>query len=373
MVIHRFPKIHLSIILVNYFCKHLNAFIYYNNIMHQTPIDLRSDTVTKPTRAMLDAMISAKVGDDVFGDDPTVIALEKKAATIFGKDAALYCPSGTMTNQIAVNVHTQPGDEVICEESSHVYRYEGGGIARNSGASVRLLHGNRGRFTAEMVVSQINPDDAHFPVTRLVVAENTSNRGGGSCYKLNELKAISRLCRTHDLRFHLDGARLFNALIKTKTTALEIGPLFDSISICLSKGLGAPVGSLLIGEEEFIQKARRVRKVFGGGMRQAGYMAAAGLYALENHIERLDEDHQRAQHLENILKGCSFVKEVIPVETNIIVVRLLTELNEQAFLSKMEAAGIRAVGFGPHTIRLVTHLDFKDAMLEEARNILAGL
>jgi threonine aldolase len=338
--------------------------------MYNTPIDLRSDTVTKPTSAMLDAMMSAKVGDDVFGDDPTVIALEKKAATMFGKDAALYCPSGTMTNQIAVNVHTHPGDEIICDESSHVYRYEGGGIARNSGASVRLLHGDRGRFTAEQVSGQINPDDPHFPVSRLVVAENTSNRGGGSCYHLKELIAISRVCRTHNLRFHLDGARLFNALIQTNTTAAEIGPLFDSISICLSKGLGAPVGSILIGEADFIQQARRVRKVFGGGMRQAGYIAAAGLYALENHIERLEEDHRRARELEKTLVKCSFVKEVLPVETNIIVVRLLTELNEQDFLSKLEAAGIRAVGFGPHTIRLVTHLDFDDELLEKAMKIL---
>lgn len=328
-------------------------------------IDLRSDTVTRPSKEMLEAIQSASVGDDVFGDDPTVIALEEKAASLFEKDAALFCPSGTMTNQIAIKVHTRPGDEVICDESSHVYRYEGGGIAMNSGASVRLVDGNRGRIKAQHIRENINPDDIHFPVTRLVVAENTSNRGGGSCYDLTDLQEISIACEENQLQFHLDGARLFNALVKTGMKTLEVGNIFDSISICLSKGLGAPVGSLLIGDQSFIRQARRVRKVFGGAMRQAGYLAAAGIYALDNHVDRLKDDHQRATAIGNILSECSFVKEVLPIETNIVVFKIQDNINDSEFLKKLELNGIHGVGFGPQTIRFVTHLDFDDVMLEE--------
>jgi threonine aldolase len=333
-------------------------------------IDLRSDTVTRPTKGMLDAMIAAEVGDDVFGDDPTVIALEKKAAGMFGKKAALFCPSGTMTNQIAIKVHTRPGDEVICDESSHVYRYEGGGIGMNSGSSVRLLQGDRGRFKAEEVVQNLNPDDIHHPVSRLVVAENTSNRGGGSCYALNDLEAISKACKAHDLAFHLDGARLFNAMVKTGTTAPQFGTLFDSISICLSKGLGAPVGSLLLGTEDFIHQARRVRKVFGGAMRQAGYLAAAGIYALDHHVERLKDDHARAAILGQVLASCSYVKEVLPVETNILIFRLQDDINDTEYVGWLESNGLLCRGFGPQTIRFVTHLDFDDNMLEKGVEIL---
>jgi threonine aldolase len=337
-------------------------------------IDLRSDTITRPTPEMLDAMVKAEVGDDVFGDDPTVIALEKKAAALFGKEASLFCPSGTMTNQIAIKVHTRPGDEVICDESAHVYRYEGGGIARNSGASVRLLNGNRGRFKAEDVHQNINPtDDPHFPLSRLVVAENTSNRGGGSCYELEDLQAISRACREHGLAFHLDGARLFNALVKKSQPSVEVGNCFDSISICLSKGLGAPVGSLLIGSKNFIGEARRVRKVFGGGMRQAGYLAAAGIYALDHHVERLKEDHERAEILASVLATCHFVAEVMPVETNILVFKLQDSVKDSDFLASLNSQGLTGIGFGPQTIRFVTHLDFDDHMLDDAVSILKSI
>lgn len=336
-------------------------------------IDLRSDTITRPTKKMLDAMQSAPVGDDVFGDDPTVNALQQKAAALFDMEAALFCPSGTMTNQIAIRVHTHPGDEVICDEGSHVYRYEGGGIGMNSGASVRLVQGTRGRIKAEDVNRNINPDDPHFPVTRLVVAENTSNRGGGSCYEQPDLEEISQACKENELAFHLDGARLFNALVKTGTKAPEIGRLFDSISICLSKGLGAPVGSLLLGTHEFIKKAHRVRKVFGGGMRQAGYLAAAGIYALDNHIDRLNEDHRRASAIAATLSQCNYVAEVLPVETNIVVFKLKEGIKDQEFLKNLQTKGVRGIGFGPQTIRFVTHLDFDDAMLEATEKILRRL
>ncbi len=339
-------------------------------LMKDQIIDLRSDTVTRPTNEMLKAMFEAKVGDDVFGDDPTVIELERKAASIFGKEAGLFCPSGTMTNQIAIKAHTKPGDEVICDAGSHVYNYEGGGIAFNSGASVRLIQGNRGRITAEQVQQNINPDDVHFPVSRLVVAENTSNRGGGSCYEFPELKKISRVCKQHDLKYHLDGARFFNAMVATGIDPQKTGPLFDSVSICLSKGLGAPVGSVLLGDTSYIRVARRIRKVFGGGMRQAGYLAAAGIYALDNHIERLREDHTRAKEIESMLKLLPFVSGVNQVDTNIVVFTLKAEINPVDFLTRLKEHGILAIGFGPQTIRMVTHLDFTDEMLEILAAIL---
>ncbi len=336
-------------------------------------IDLRSDTITKPTREMLEAMFSAKVGDDVFGDDPTVNELQQKAARMFGMEAALYCPSGTMTNQIAIKVHTKPGDEVICDEGSHVYRYEGAGIAFNSGSSVRLIQGDRGRITAEQILQNINPDDQHFPVSKLVVAENTANRGGGSCYNYRELEKISKACKENDLGFHLDGARLFNALIETGQKPGQYGKIFDSISICLSKGLGAPVGSLILGDKDFINQARRIRKVFGGAMRQAGFMAAAGLFALDNNIARLKEDHDKAKKISNVLSNCSFVKEVLPVETNIVVFKLIDNIKDTDFLNTLEAKGVRAVGFGPQTIRMVTHLDFTENMLDDLIHIVKSI
>jgi threonine aldolase len=336
-------------------------------------IDLRSDTITKPTKEMLDAMFSAKVGDDVFGDDPTVNALQEKVAKMFGKEAALFCPSGTMTNQIAIKVHTRPGDEVICDESSHVYRYEGAGIAFNSGSSVRLIHGDRGRITAGQVLENINPDDQHYPISRLVVAENTSNRGGGSCYDFQELKKISKICKQNNLGFHLDGARLFNALEVTGETTEQVGEIFDSISICLSKGLGAPIGSLLLGDGNFIHQARRIRKVFGGAMRQAGYLAAAGIFALDHHVQRLNEDHAKAKQIGKLLAECSFVKYVLPVETNIVVFKLIDLMKDTDFLNSLESKGVRAIGFGPQTIRMVTHLDFTEKMLDELSIVLKSI
>ncbi|MFH1298106.1 MAG: GntG family PLP-dependent aldolase [Bacteroidota bacterium] len=339
-------------------------------LMKDQIVDLRSDTVTRPTPGMMQAMVSARVGDDVFGDDPSVIALEEKAAAMFGKEAGLFCPSGTMTNQIAIKVHTRPGDEVICDIGSHIYKYEGGGIAFNSGASVRVIQGDRGRITAEQVAANINPDDIHFPVSKLVVAENTSNRGGGSCYDAIELQRISILCRERALKFHLDGARFFNAMIATGIDPLKTGTLADSISICLSKGLGAPVGSLLLGSAEFIRQARRIRKVLGGAMRQAGYLAAAGTYALDHHITRLSEDHVRAGRIGRLLEACPFVTQVAPIETNIIVFTLSGEMPDERFLFRLKEAGILAIGFGPQAIRMVTHLDVSDAMIEKLAGVL---
>lgn len=319
---------------------------------------------------MLEYMQTAEVGDDVFGEDPTINSLEEKAALVFGMESAVFCPSGTMTNQIAIKCHTQPGDEVICDELSHVYQYEGGGIAFNSGASVKLLYGNRGRITAEMVQQNIQPDDVHRPVSRLVVVENTSNRGGGSCYDFEELEKIGQLCKQKQLAYHIDGARLFNAIIAKKESAQQYGQLFDSISICLSKGLGAPVGSLLLGNKHLIKKARRFRKVFGGGMRQAGSLAAAGLFALENQVARLQIDHDHAKVLEDLLSSCSFVKEILPVETNILIAECAADFDMQQFMVKMKEKGVLFFAIAPKKFRLVTHLDITPDMLSQFEKTL---
>lgn len=327
-------------------------------------IDLRSDTVTKPSKGMLEAMMNAPVGDDVFGDDPSINKLQQMAAEMFGMEAALFCPSGTMTNQIAINVHTQPGDEIICEENSHVYLYEGGGIAKNSGSSVKLLKGNKGQITAKSIKDAIRADDVHFPKSSLISLENTSNKGGGTCYDLEEIKAIKQVSQKHGLGYHLDGARLFNALVATGQSAEEYGRAFDSISICLSKGLGCPVGSLLLGTEEFIYHARRVRKAFGGGMRQAGYLAAAGIYALENNIDRLKEDHDLAQLLANKLRAADEVIEVWEPETNIVVGVLKSYEAVDQYLEKLKSKGVWAVRFGANMIRMVSHLDIDRKAVE---------
>jgi threonine aldolase len=312
---------------------------------------------------MLEAMHSAAVGDDVFGEDPSINTLEEHAAALFGMEKAIFCPSGTMTNQIAIKCHTQPGDEVICDELSHVYQYEGGGIASNSGASVKLLQGDRGRITAELVTQNIQPDDVHRPISSLVVVENTSNRGGGSCYDFTALEQIGQVCKEKNLAFHIDGARLFNALVAKKETPLQYGKLFDSISICLSKGLGAPVGSLLLGKQDFIKKARRVRKVFGGGMRQAGSLAAAGLFALENHVERLQTDHEQAIQLNAMLTSLPFVKEILPVETNIIIAECNNDFDLLGWQTKMKENGILFYAISKNKFRLVTHLDITPDMI----------
>src|SRR6267154_2290194 len=291
-------------------------------------IDLRSDTVTKPTPGMLEAMMSAEVGDDVFGEDPTVKKLEEKCAAMLGMDGAVYCPSGTMTNQIGIKVLTQPYDEVICYKGSHIYKYEGGGLAGNSNVSVRLLNGDRGRISVEEIAANINNiQDAHQSLTSVVALENTVVREAGSFYKLDQIAGISQFGRSKNLKMHLDGARFFNALAETGEKASDFGKHFDTISICLSKGLGAPVGSVLLYKKEFEVKARRMRKAYGGGMRQAGFLAAAGLYALDNHVHRLKEDHARAKKLGDALKGLDWVKSVMPVDTNIVIFEVNALLN----------------------------------------------
>ncbi len=333
-------------------------------------IDFRSDTVTRPTPGMKEFMMQAPVGDDVFGEDASINELEQKAAAMFGMEAGLFCPSGTMTNQIAIKVHTQPGDEVICDQLSHVYQYEGGGIAYNSAASVRLLQGNRGRITAAQVSESINPDDVHKPHSSLVVLENTSNRGGGSCYELADIQNIKEVCLKNNLMLHLDGARLFNALVRKQQSPTDYGKLFHSISICLSKGLGSPVGSVLLGTNDFIRKARRVRKVFGGGMRQAGVIAAAGSYALDHHINRLAEDHSHARVLEQALLLHPEVDSVLPVETNIILFNLKAGTTAAQFVEKLKEKGILCFTTGPQQVRWVLHLDISPAMVERAVTIL---
>ncbi len=336
-------------------------------------IDYRSDTVTRPTPGMLEAMMKAKVGDDVFGEDPSVNELESMASGMFGMEAALFCPSGTMTNQIAIKCHTQPGDEVICDETAHVYQYEGGGIAFNSGASVRLLPGDLGRITAEQVLTAINPDDPHRANTSLVCLENTSNRGGGSCYDIEEIKKIRALCDEKNLAFHLDGARLFNALVAKKENPRQYGELFDSISICLSKSLGCPVGSLLLGPKPFIKKARRVRKVFGGGMRQAGFLAAAGIYALQNHIDRLSDDHSNAKQIAAAIQQKKFVRQVLPVETNIIIFELDEQVSSPSLVSKLKDSGILGYSISSNRVRLVVHLDITPLMVTKTIEVFGQL
>lgn len=336
-------------------------------------IDFISDTVTRPTPGMLETMMAAKTGDDVFGEDPSVNELETLAAGMFGMEAAVFCPSGTMTNQIAIKCHTQPGDEVICDENAHIYQYEGGGISFNSGASVKLIHGDKGRITAEEVKAAINPDDNHRAHTSLVCLENTSNRGGGSCYDFEEIKKIGKVCTENDLKFHLDGARLFNALIAKKETPKQYGDVFDSISICLSKSLGCPVGSLLIGKKDFIKKARRIRKVFGGGMRQAGFLAAAGIYALKNHVERLSEDHLHAKQIAEAIAKKDFVKFVLPAETNIIIFELKDELTAPQLVSKLKEQNIRGYAIAPNRVRLVVHLDITKEMVGKTVDVIHTL
>ncbi len=333
-------------------------------------INLLSDTVTKPTPAMLRAMMSAEVGDDVFREDPTVNALEEKSAALFGHEAALFCPSGTMTNQIALKVHTRPLDEVICDEMSHIYQYEVGGYAFNSGIAVNLLRTPNGILDASLVESAIRPPYDWLPRSTLVVIENTSNKGGGSLYSLAGMRAIRAVCRQHQLSLHLDGARLFNALAETGDSPAAVGAEVDSVSICLSKGLGAPVGSVLLGSQAFIAEARRVRKVMGGGMRQAGYLAAAGIYALDNHVERLREDHTHARQLADALAELNYVTAIRPVQTNIVIFDLVPPVTPAIFLDYLLKNGVKASAFGPQTIRFVTHLDVNTQMIRQAIAVL---
>ena len=336
-------------------------------------IDLRSDTVTKPTAGMRDAMMAAKIGDDVFGEDPTINELEQMCADMFGMEAGLFCPSGTMTNQIAIKCHTQPGDDVICDENSHIYQYEGGGIAFNSGASVKLLSGDRGRINAEQVTMAINPDDDHKPHTSLVCLENTSNRGGGSCYDLNEIKKIKQVCIQKGLAFHLDGARLWNALVAKKERPIQVGELFDSISVCLSKGLGAPVGSVLLGKKGLIKRARRIRKVFGGGMRQGGFLAAAGIYALKTHIERLQEDHDHAKQIGDAIQKSKIAVAVLPIETNIIIFETSGSNRAATIVEQLKQKGILCYATTPTRVRFVLHLDITADMVHKTIETIRGM
>ena len=341
--------------------------------LHAMIIDLRSDTVTKPTKGMLEAMMLARVGDDVYKEDPTVVALEERLASMFGKPKALFFPTGTMANQTAIKLHTQPGDQVICDSNAHIYHYEGGGASFNSGVSCKLVNGERGMFTAEQVEAAINPPDFyHSPRTALVEIENTANRGGGSCWDFEALKKIRKVCDAHDLGYHLDGARIWNALVAKPYTAKDYGSVFDTISVCLSKGLGCPVGSVLIGNEDIMQNALRIRKILGGGMRQVGYLAAAGLYALDHHIDRLADDHLRAKEIATILSDLSFVKKVEPVETNIIIFELSDKSLEIQFLNDLKAQGIILSGMGNGKLRIVTHLDYTQDMHAQFLQLLSS-
>jgi threonine aldolase len=333
-------------------------------------INLISDTVTKPSNAMLSYMMSAEVGDDVFGEDPTVNALQQKVATMFGKQAALFCPSGTMTNQIAIKINTQPIDDVICDIDSHIYQSETGGYAYNSGVGITLINGEYGKITAEQVKKAIKPGHDWQPLSKLVVLENTCNKGGGSIYTLDEIKPIASLCQQQGLRLHLDGARLFNALVESGETTEEWGQYFDTISICMSKGLGAPVGSLLLGTNEKIKEAKRFRKVMGGGMRQVGYLAAACDFALENNIPQLKVDNQRAKDIGTLLHKLNYIKELKPVQSNIVIFALQDDIKDQDFIQILKQKGILAVPFGENTIRFVFHLDITDQMMEELMQVL---
>ncbi|KGK29680.1 low specificity L-threonine aldolase [Cellulophaga sp. E6(2014)] len=335
-------------------------------------INLISDTVTKPTPGMLEAMFTAEVGDDVFKEDPSVNALEEKVAKMFHKEVALFFPSGTMANQAAIKLHTQPADQLICDKYAHVYNYEGGGISFNSGVSCKLVDGNRGMMTALQVAEAINPPDFyHSPLTTLVSIENTTNKGGGACWDFDELKKIQAVCKTHHLGYHLDGARLWNAMVAKNETPQQYGELFDTISVCFSKGLGCPVGSVLVGNKDVMQKAIRIRKLLGGGMRQAGYLAAAATYALDHHVDRLAEDHKRAKEIGELLTQLPFIQKVEPIETNIIIFEIDESLlSAERFLEKLKANNVHIIGMGQGKLRIVTHLDYTEVMHEAFLSIL---
>ncbi|NCO64506.1 MAG: threonine aldolase [Flavobacteriales bacterium] len=336
-------------------------------------IDLRSDTVTKPTPPMLEAMMQAKVGDDVFSEDPTVNALEERISKMFGKSRALFFPSGTMANQTAIKLHTNPGEQVICDKYAHIYHYESGGASFNSGVSCRLLDGNSGMFTANQVKEAINPDAFYYSQTSLVEIENTTNKGGGACWDFKEILKIKEVCASNNLGFHLDGARLWNALVVKNETTQDYGKVFDTICVCLSKGLGCPVGSVLVGDETIMKNAIRVRKIFGGNMRQVGYLAAAGLYALDHHIDRLKEDHKKAKEIGSVLAQASYIKSVEPIETNIIIFELNAGIDENTFTKKLKDNNIHIIGMGGGKLRMVTHLDYTNTMHDYVLSTLKGL
>jgi threonine aldolase len=326
-------------------------------------IDLRSDTVTKPTAGMMQAIVNAEVGDDVYKEDPAANKLEQKLAEMFGMDAALFFPTGSMANQTAIKMHTQPGEQLIADKWAHVYNYEGGGVSFNSGVSCKLIDGNRGMITAEQVEENINPPDFyHSPLTSLVCLENTTNKGGGACYDFSEIQKIRKVCDRHQLGFHLDGARIWNALVAKKEDPKKYGEIFDTISVCLSKGLGTPMGSVLIGKKDIMKKAMRVRKVLGGGMRQIGFMAAAGIYALDNNVERLSEDHRKASEISEMLLKLPYVKKVEPTETNIVIFYLAEGISEEKFMDDLFQKNVKISAMGQGKLRIVTHLDYTDEM-----------
>jgi threonine aldolase len=326
-------------------------------------INLVSDTVTKPSPEMLQYMFRAVVGDDVYKQDPTVIELEARVAAMFGMEAGLFFPSGTMANQTAIKLHTQPGEQLIADKYAHVYNYEGGGVSFNSGVSCCLLDGNQGMITANQVAEAINdPEFYHSPKTSLVCVENTTNKGGGACYELETLQQIKQVCDSNNLKFHMDGARIWNALVAKRQNPKEYGKLFDTISVCLSKGLGAPIGSVLLADKETIHRALRVRKILGGGMRQVGYLAAAGIYALENNIMRLTEDHRRAKELGLLLSRLPWVESVEPVETNILIFKVIPSLSDALLIEKLRQKNIAISSLGKGKLRIVTHLDYREVM-----------
>ncbi len=328
-------------------------------------VNLISDTVTKPTQGMMEAMFNAHVGDDVFKEDPTVNELEEKVANLFGMEKALFFPSGTMTNQTAIKILTNPGDQLICSKYAHVYNYEGGGVSFNSGVSCKLIEGDRGLFHVEDVVKSINPTDFyHSPKTSLVCIENTTNKGGGACWDIIELKKIKKICDENNLFFHMDGARIWNAFVKNKINFKEYGKLFDTISVCLSKGLGCPVGSLLLTSSHYFENALKIRKILGGGMRQSGFLAACGIYALENNINRLKDDHLKAKEIGNVLSKLGYIKKVEPVETNIVIFEIDDKYSSSIFKNKLSDKGIEIISMGDNKLRVVTHLDYNQKQHE---------
>lgn len=337
-------------------------------------IDLRSDTVTKPSPKMLEAMLKANVGDDVYKEDITTNELETRIANMFGKTRGLFFPSGTMANQTAINLHTNPGDQVICDKYAHIFNYEGGGASFNSGVSCKLIDGDRGMFTADQVLEAINPPDFyHSPLTTLVEIENTTNKGGGACWDFNEILKIRAVCDSHNLGLHLDGARLWNALIAKQESAKDYGQVFDTVSVCLSKGLGCPVGSVLVGDEKFMKNAIRIRKILGGGMRQIGYLAAAGLYALDNNLSRLQEDHDKAKEIASVLTKASYINKVELVETNVVIFSLAKDIDETHFINQLGDKSILISNLGKGKMRIVTHLDYTNAMHKQFLKVLLTL
>jgi threonine aldolase len=335
-------------------------------------IDLRSDTVTKPSAAMKQAMFKAPLGDDVFGDDPTVNKLQAETAKLLGKEAGLFVPTGTMGNQVALKTLTQPGDEVILDHESHIFRYEVAGAAVMSGLQFHTMIGPGGIMTAEQVKGAIRPVDIHQPQTALVCLENTHNRAGGVVYPIDEIKKISALCKRRKIKMHLDGARLWNASVASGTSLKEYSKFFDSVMVCFSKGMGCPVGSVLVGNKEFIEKARRNRKMMGGGMRQAGILAGAGLYALKHNLKRMVEDHKRAKTLAQTISQIPKIRiDLASVQTNIVVFDIKrTRMSSEQAMDKLAQKGLWLVSFGPTRLRAVTHLDVNDGDVHRAGTIL---